>query len=79
MQTIVTVVGFCTSTGETIDFLAVGKTVVEAATLAPSGRQIVARQFVDATYEGDLLPLAGVPTLFGREGAARWRESLAGQ
>ena len=67
------------TTGETIEFLAANETAVDAATLAPSGRQIAATLFVDATYEGDLLPLAGVPTLFGREGAARWGESLAGQ
>jgi hypothetical protein len=71
-------------TGETIMSLQIstrgpGQRVIEAATLTPSGNRFTAKQFIDATYEGDLLPLAGVPVLFGREGRGRWNESLAGQ
>ena len=67
------------TTGQAIGSLRHTGDLIEAATLAPSGRGIAARQWIDATYEGDLLALAGVPVLFGREGAGRWNESLAGQ
>ena len=67
------------TTGQVIGSLRQAGELIEAATLAPSGRRIAARQWIDATYEGDLLALAGVPVLFGREGAGRWNESLAGQ
>jgi hypothetical protein len=43
-----------------------GKTIVSAA------------QFIDASYEGDLLAEAGVSYTIGREGSAKYRESLAG-
>lgn len=35
--------------------------------------------FVDASYEGDLLALAGVPFVVGRESAVQYNESLAGR
>lgn len=35
--------------------------------------------FIDATYEGDLLPKAGVSFVLGREGRAKYGESLAGK
>ncbi|QDU26607.1 ribulose-1,5-biphosphate synthetase [Anatilimnocola aggregata] len=38
-----------------------------------------AKVFVDATYEGDLLPAAGVSWTIGREGRAAFGESLAGK
>ena len=47
--------------------------------LAPSGRVITVGQLIDATYEGDLLSLVGVPTTVGRESKASWNESFAGQ
>jgi hypothetical protein len=34
--------------------------------------------FVDATYEGDVMGLSGVPFAVGRESSSRWNESLAG-
>jgi hypothetical protein len=37
-----------------------------------------ARVFIDATYEGDLMPAAGVKYAVGREGRERYKESLAG-
>lgn len=37
-----------------------------------------ARMFIDATYEGDLMALAGVPFTFGRESVATYGESLNG-
>ena len=67
------------TTGQAIGSLRKAGGLIEAVTLAPSGRRIAAHQWIDATYEGDLLALAGVPFLFGREGAGRWNESLAGQ
>ncbi len=33
---------------------------------AVDGRTFIAKVFVDASYEGDLLPLAGVPWAVGR-------------
>lgn len=35
--------------------------------------------FIDASYEGDLLAMAGVPYATGREGAAQYNESLGGR
>ncbi|RRJ94914.1 FAD-dependent oxidoreductase [Opitutaceae bacterium TAV4] len=42
------------------------------------GDTISARVFIDATYEGDLLAAAGVSTVTGREGNARYGETLNG-
>jgi hypothetical protein len=38
-----------------------------------------AAAFIDASYEGDVLPLVGVPWTFGREGVDQYNESLAGR
>lgn len=43
------------------------------------GRQFTASVFVDASYEGDLMKAAGVSYVIGREGRARYGESLAGR
>ena len=43
-----------------------------------SGRVFRARRFIDATYEGDLMALAGVPYHVGREGNATYGETLNG-
>ena len=43
------------------------------------GRRIGAGHWIDATYEGDLLPLAGVSYRVGREPAAAHSETLAGR
>jgi len=43
-----------------------------------SGEEIRARIFIDATYEGDLLAAAGVSTVVGREGNARYGETKNG-
>lgn len=42
------------------------------------GNRIGARIFVDASYEGDLLKLAGCSYHLGREAASKYGESLAG-
>lgn len=42
------------------------------------GRRIAPRFAVDASYEGDLLALCGVPFRVGREAASEYGESLAG-
>jgi flavin-dependent dehydrogenase len=39
-----------------------------------SGQEFLARMFVDATYEGDLLPLAGVTSTVIREANATYKE-----
>lgn len=43
-----------------------------------SGREVRARMFIDATYEGDLLAAAGVSHTVGREGNLRYGETLNG-
>lgn len=42
-------------------------------------RRYTAGVFVDASYEGDLLAMAGVPYSVGREDRSRYGESLAGR
>jgi hypothetical protein len=37
-----------------------------------------AKEFIDTTYEGDLMALAGVSFTWGREGTSAYNESLAG-
>ena len=43
-----------------------------------SGREFVAKVFVDATYEGDLMAKAGVSYIVGREPNSRYHETLNG-
>lgn len=53
---------------------------IESITLknaAGDEQELTARIFIDATYEGDLLALAGVPWRVGREGRDQFAESLA--
>jgi hypothetical protein len=47
---------------------------------APGGEtlSVVARTYIDGTYEGDLAAAAGVPCRVGREGREEYGESLAG-
>lgn len=42
------------------------------------GRVYAGKQFMDTTYEGDLVAAAGVQTTFGREGIADYNEPHAG-
>jgi hypothetical protein len=69
------------TTGQTVARVVVDATGqrVVSVELAPSGRIVAVTQLVDASYEGDLLALAGVPTTVGRESATRWNESFGGQ
>ena len=53
-----------------------GRRLSEIATV--SGRRFRGRMFVDATYEGDLMALAGVPYTVGREANATYGETLNG-
>ncbi len=43
-----------------------------------SGKEITGRQFIDATYEGDLMALAGVSYHVGREANSVYNETLNG-
>ncbi|MEO6950085.1 MAG: FAD-dependent oxidoreductase [Ginsengibacter sp.] len=43
-----------------------------------SGEKVSAKIFIDATYEGDLMALAGVTYTFGRESKDAYNEDLAG-
>lgn len=45
---------------------------------AEGGQEFRGRMFIDATYEGDLLAAAGVSTTVGREGNAKYGETLNG-
>lgn len=49
-----------------------------ASVATTDGREFAADVFVDATYEGDLLALAGAPFVVGREARDVYGESLAG-
>jgi hypothetical protein len=42
------------------------------------GREFVGKMFIDATYEGDLLPSAGVSFTVGRESNATYNETISG-
>ena len=53
-----------------------GATLVSVRTV--SGDTISAKMFIDATYEGDLLAAAGVTCTVGREGNAKYGETLNG-
>lgn len=44
-----------------------------------NGRQFAGRVFIDSSYEGDLMKMAGVSYVVGREGRNRYGESLAGR
>lgn len=43
-----------------------------------NGNRVRAKMYIDATYEGDLLALAGISFTVGREGNARYGESVNG-
>ena len=49
-----------------------------AALRMESGRTFPGRMFIDATYEGDLMAKAGVSYAVGREGNAKYGETLGG-
>ena len=55
---------------------------IDSVDLVSTGKEapltIKAAEFIDATYEGDLLAAAEVPYRVGREAAAEYNESLAG-
>lgn len=46
--------------------------------LIENGTRIRAKQFIDATYEGDLMAAAGVSFTVGREGNAKYGETING-
>ncbi|MEO5715616.1 MAG: FAD-dependent oxidoreductase [Luteolibacter sp.] len=61
----------------------VGKGVVKegnriTALVTTSGRKFAGKTFMDATYEGDLMAVAGVSFTVGREGKAVYGETLNG-
>ncbi len=49
-----------------------------ASVVMESGREFSGRMFIDASYEGDLLALAGVSHAIGREANAKYDETLNG-
>ena len=56
----------------------VRKELVRIKTLKTTRGVFHAGQFIDATYEGDLMAMAGVSYAVGREGKKQYGESLAG-
>jgi ribulose 1,5-bisphosphate synthetase/thiazole synthase len=60
-----------------LDRVAVANQRIESLTTT-DGRRFFARQFIDASYEGDLLAAAGVSWRAGREARAEFNEPLAG-
>jgi len=50
-----------------------------AAITLENGATYTARMFIDSSYEGDLLPLAGISYTWGRESRDAYGESLAGR
>lgn len=52
-------------------------TVIKEITFE-SGEKVAAKIFIDATYEGDLMALAGVSYTIGRESKETYNEDLAG-
>jgi len=43
-----------------------------------SSAPVTGKVFIDATYEGDLMELAGAPFALGREARGDWNESMGG-
>jgi hypothetical protein len=65
-------------TGQTVVSIGKSGRRIKVVTLA-DGRVLGGRVFVDATYTGDLMAMAGVEHVIGREGRSAYGESLAGK
>ncbi len=63
--------------GEPIETVKLNGTAIQA--METQGRSFRAAVFIDSSYEGDLMKLAGVSYTVGREGRDRYHESLAGR
>jgi len=50
-----------------------------AACILTGGQRVTGRWWTDASYEGDLMHLAGIPCRLGREAAVEYGESFAGR
>lgn len=64
--------------GSRLDTVEKDGTTIRAITLL-NGTRFEAAAFIDASYEGDLLPRAGITYTWGREGRDVYDESLAGR
>ena len=64
--------------GERVDTVAMENRRIRSITTL-SGKTFRGRVFIDASYEGDLLPRAGISYTWGREGQDVYGESLAGR
>jgi hypothetical protein len=69
--------GVCVVTGAQLEKVDAPNATVASMT-DTAGRVWSAAQWVDASYEGDLMAAAGVSFAVGREAAATYNESLAG-
>ena len=64
-------------TGQSLQSVSKTKSIIEKITFA-SGLAVLAKVFVDASYEGDLMAKAGISYTWGRESAAQYGEPEAG-
>lgn len=69
--------GYPLLTGNRITAVAKKGAAIESITLL-DGSVIRGKVFIDASYEGDLMALAGVESTYGRESMDQYGESLAG-
>eukprot|EP00039_Didymoeca_costata_P009334 m.123393 g.123393 ORF g.123393 m.123393 type:complete len:492 (-) comp14445_c1_seq2:33-1508(-) len=65
-------------TGEVLANVATSTNKITSITTL-SGKTFMSNVFVDATYEGDLMAMTGVPYSVGRENSAKFNESFGGQ
>ncbi len=64
-------------TNQQLASVSLSNQVITQITMA-DGTVYIAKEFIDTSYEGDLMALAGVPFTVGREGTNAYGESLAG-
>jgi len=69
--------GVAVYTNEQLAAVTLSNLVITQITMA-DGTVYRAKEFIDTTYEGDLMAMAGVSFTVGRESAATYGESLAG-
>ena len=69
--------GVAVYTNEQLASVTLSNQVITQIILA-DGTVCVAKEFIDTTYEGDLMAMAGVSCTVGRESSATYGESLAG-
>jgi hypothetical protein len=69
--------GVAVCTNEQLASVTMSNLLIKQITMA-DGTTYRASEFIDSTYEGDLMAMAGVNFTWGRESSAQYNESLAG-